>query len=98
MHRGIKRRLVPFRFPSFTIFYVSDVLNFGWKLTVIAYFNCSDLEWKIIYVGSAENDSYDQVLDSVWVGPVPVGTHTFLFEVIFHLAVRVVFYGRATVS
>ena len=98
MHRGIKRRLVPFRFHSFTIFCVSDVLNFGWKLTVIAYFNCSDLEWKIIYVGSAENDSYDQVLDSVWVGPVPVGTHTFLFEVIFHLSVRVVFYGRATVS
>ncbi|KAK2569899.1 Histone chaperone ASF1 [Acropora cervicornis] len=55
--------------------------NFQFQIT----FECTeelneDLEWKIIYVGSAENDSYDQVLDSVWVGPVPVGTHTFLFE------------------
>ncbi|XP_034454088.1 histone chaperone asf1b-B [Hippoglossus hippoglossus] len=28
-----------------------------------------DLEWKIIYVGSAESEEYDQVLDSVLVGP-----------------------------
>ncbi|XP_078352970.1 histone chaperone ASF1-like [Oculina patagonica] len=39
-----------------------------------------DLEWKIIYVGSAESDSHDQVLDSVLVGPVPVGRHTFVFK------------------
>lgn len=75
--------------------YISDVLHFDWKLNTISYFNCSDLEWKIIYVGSAENDSYDQVLDSVWVGPVPVGTHTFLFEVIFHVTVLVVLYGES---
>ena len=43
--------------------------------------NFVDLEWKIIYVGSAESDTHDQVLDSVLVGPIPVGTHTFLFEV-----------------
>lgn len=42
---------------------------------------CLDLEWKIIYVGSAESDTYDQVLDSVLVGPVPIGRHTFVFEV-----------------
>lgn len=41
-----------------------------------------DLEWKIIYVGSAESDSHDQVLDSVLVGPVPVGRHTFVFKVL----------------
>ena len=40
-----------------------------------------DLEWKIIYVGSAESDAHDQVLDSVLVGPVPMGRHTFVFEV-----------------
>lgn len=39
-----------------------------------------DLEWKIIYVGSASNESYDQVLDSVLVGPVPQGRHRFVFQ------------------
>lgn len=39
-----------------------------------------DLEWKIIYVGSAESDAHDQVLDSVLVGPVPIGRHTFVFQ------------------
>jgi histone chaperone ASF1 len=41
----------------------------------------NDLEWKIIYVGSAASESYDQVLDSVLVGPVPVGKHKFVFQV-----------------
>ena len=27
-----------------------------------------DLEWKIIYVGSAESEEYDQILDTVYVG------------------------------
>ena len=38
-----------------------------------------DLEWKIIYVGSAESEEYDQVLDTVYVGPVPEGRHKFVF-------------------
>ena len=33
-----------------------------------------DIEWKLIYVGSAESEDYDQELDSCMVGPVPVGT------------------------
>lgn len=33
----------------------------------------TDLEWKLIYVGSAESEDYDQELDSCMVGPVPVG-------------------------
>ncbi len=37
------------------------------------------LEWKLTYVGSAENDKYDQLLDSVLVGPVQVGTNAFVF-------------------
>ena len=41
-----------------------------------------DLEWKIIYVGSAESEEYDQTLDSVLVGPVPAGRHMFVFQVI----------------
>uniref|UniRef100_A0A8C5Y6G6 Anti-silencing function 1B histone chaperone n=1 Tax=Microcebus murinus TaxID=30608 RepID=A0A8C5Y6G6_MICMU len=49
-------------------------------------FECSealadDLEWKIIYVGSAESEEFDQILDSVLVGPVPAGRHMFVFQV-----------------
>jgi len=51
-----------------------------WKL-IILYYNFSDLEWKIIYVGSAEDDRYDQVLDSIMVGPIPVGINKFVFQV-----------------
>lgn len=40
-----------------------------------------DLEWKMIYVGSAESEEYDQILDSVFVGPIPEGKHMFVFQV-----------------
>ena len=40
-----------------------------------------DLEWKVIYVGSAEDAQLDQVLDTVLVGPVPAGRHMFVFQV-----------------
>ncbi|XP_008853732.1 histone chaperone ASF1B [Nannospalax galili] len=48
-------------------------------------FECSealedDLEWKIIYVGSAESEEFDQILDSVLVGPIPAGRHMFIFQ------------------
>ena len=39
-----------------------------------------DLEWKLIYVGSAESEEYDQELDNCMVGPVPVGVNSFEFE------------------
>ncbi|WFD05585.1 Histone chaperone asf1 [Malassezia vespertilionis] len=39
-----------------------------------------DIEWKLIYVGSAESEKYDQELDSCMVGPVPVGVNSFEFE------------------
>lgn len=32
-------------------------------------------------MGSAESEEYDQVLDSVLVGPVPAGRHMFVFQV-----------------
>ena len=40
------------------------------------------MEWKIIYVGSAESEEFDQVLDTVYVGPVPEGRHMFVFQVL----------------
>jgi histone chaperone ASF1 len=39
-----------------------------------------DLEWKLIYVGSAEDENYDQQLESVLVGPVNVGTYRFILQ------------------
>ncbi|XP_066472546.1 histone chaperone ASF1B [Tiliqua scincoides] len=58
---------------------------FGHPLRFQVQFECGealphDLEWKIIYVGSAESEEFDQVLDSVLVGPVPAGRHMFVFE------------------
>lgn len=35
----------------------------------------------MIYVGSAESEEYDQILDSVFVGPIPEGKHMFVFQV-----------------
>ncbi|KAJ2741141.1 Histone chaperone asf1, partial [Coemansia sp. BCRC 34301] len=39
-----------------------------------------DLEFKLVYVSSAENTTMDQELDSLLVGPVPVGVNKFVFE------------------
>ncbi|XP_071439526.1 histone chaperone asf1-like isoform X2 [Hetaerina americana] len=39
-----------------------------------------DLEWRIIYVGSAECEELDQVLETVYVGPVSEGRHMFVFQ------------------
>mmetsp|Transcript_2765 Transcript_2765/g.8909 ORF Transcript_2765/g.8909 Transcript_2765/m.8909 type:complete len:260 (-) Transcript_2765:35-814(-) len=38
-----------------------------------------DLEWRCVYVGSAESEEHDQVLDDVLVGPVSVGSNRFIF-------------------
>ena len=39
-----------------------------------------DLEWKVVYVGSAESSSHDQILDEILVGPVPVGINKFILQ------------------
>jgi histone chaperone ASF1 len=41
----------------------------------------NDIEWKIIYIGSAEDESHDQTLDSVLIGPLQVGSMKFTLEV-----------------
>lgn len=41
-----------------------------------------DLEWKLIYVGSAEDETYDQLLESVLVGPINIGNYRFIFQVV----------------
>ena len=41
----------------------------------------ADLEWRLTYIGNAESEEYDQVLDSVLVGPVVPGQYRFVFQV-----------------
>jgi len=54
-----------------TVFSIFDILSA----------HCtSDLEWKLTYVGSAESEKYDQVLDAVFVGPVAPGQYRFVFQ------------------
>ncbi|KAH8089780.1 histone chaperone ASF1 [Filobasidium floriforme] len=38
-----------------------------------------DIEWKLLYVGDAKSEEYDQELDSCMVGPVPIGVNSFDF-------------------
>lgn len=40
----------------------------------------SDLEWKVTYVGSAEDASRDQTLEEVMVGPVNEGVNRFVLQ------------------
>ncbi len=42
-----------------------------------------DLEFKLIYVGSADDETKDQVLDEVLLGPVETGNYRFVFQVCF---------------
>ncbi|KAJ9103947.1 hypothetical protein QFC21_002410 [Naganishia friedmannii] len=38
-----------------------------------------DIEWRLLYVGDAKSEEFDQELDSCMVGPVPVGVNSFDF-------------------
>eukprot|EP01084_Bolivina_argentea_P071447 129892_1 len=56
--------------------------NFKFQIT----FDCvapgvqEELEWKLVYVGCADNESKDQKLDEILVGPVRIGKNRFHFE------------------
>jgi len=39
-----------------------------------------ELEWKLVYVGSADDEKYDQELDCILVGPVQIGKNKFVFQ------------------
>ncbi|WAR22691.1 ASF1-like protein, partial [Mya arenaria] len=54
---------------------------FQFEITFEALDNLNeDLEWKIIYVGAAESEEFDQTLETILVGPVPCGRHKFVFQ------------------
>ncbi|VAH63188.1 unnamed protein product [Triticum turgidum subsp. durum] len=58
----------------------SFVNPFQFEISMSLLVGLPDLEWKLIYVGSAEDENYDQQLESVLVGPVNVGTYRFVLE------------------
>jgi len=39
-----------------------------------------DLEWRLTYVGSAQDTDNDQILESLFIGPFSLGSYKFVFE------------------
>jgi len=58
----------------------TDPFVFDITFEVIAPGIKEELEWTLIYVGSADDSECDQKLDTVFVGPVSVGKNKFTFE------------------
>ncbi|KAF8889088.1 anti-silence-domain-containing protein [Infundibulicybe gibba] len=57
----------------------SDPYRFRVTFECIALLK-DDLEWKLIYVSSPDDEDLDQELDDCLVGPVPAGVNSFEFE------------------
>ena len=58
--------------------------QFMTKLEFEITFECiedlpEDLEWKIIYVGSAESEEFDQILDTVYVSRISTHEHLYSY-------------------
>ena len=58
--------------------------QFMTKLEFEITFECiedlpEDLEWKIIYVGSAESEEFDQILDTVYVSNISAHEHLYSY-------------------
>ena len=39
-----------------------------------------EIEWKMIYIGSADDEKYDQILDTLEIGPLQLGSMKFVFD------------------
>ncbi|OCF43168.1 histone chaperone ASF1 [Kwoniella heveanensis CBS 569] len=55
-----------------------DNYHFRIKFEAIAPLQ-EDLDWRLIYVGSAKSEEFDQELDNCSVGPIPAGINAFDF-------------------
>jgi len=40
----------------------------------------ADLEWSLVYVGSSESRACDQILETIFLGPMVVGHYKFVFS------------------
>ncbi|WWC70347.1 histone chaperone ASF1 [Kwoniella pini CBS 10737] len=56
-----------------------DPYHFRIKFEAIAPL-AEDLDWRLIYVGSAKSEEFDQELDNCSVGPIPAGINAFDFQ------------------
>ncbi len=65
--------LFQFLFRLITTYLLTHTLSHLFYLSV-------DLEWKVVYVGNHEDNAYDQVLEELSVGPVPVGVNRFVLQ------------------
>lgn len=74
---SLSRSLLPFvRSPWHWVISCALLLS----LCTLLFLLLSDLEWKVLYVGSAQDASRDQILDEILVGPVPVGVNKFVLQ------------------
>lgn len=48
----------------------------------------------MIYVGSAESEDFDQILDTIYVGPIPEGRHMFVFQVKHYVSTYYIVYHK----
>ena len=56
----------------------------------------ADIEFELVYVGSAESGpKYDQILETVSIGPIVEGTFQFILEVCLHFVTQALFCGVA---
>lgn len=60
--------------------YMKSQLNCSIPSFLFVILHDLDLEWKVIYVGNAEDSSGDQVLEEVMVGPVSIGINRFVLQ------------------
>ncbi|TFK97723.1 ASF1 like histone chaperone-domain-containing protein [Pterulicium gracile] len=65
--------------------FLNNPAKFGDEYKFRVTFDCiaqleDDLEWKLIYVSSPDNEHLDQELDDCLVGPVPTGINSFEFS------------------
>ncbi|WVQ82170.1 histone chaperone ASF1 [Cryptococcus sp. DSM 104549] len=56
-----------------------DPYSFRIKFEAIAPL-VEDLDWRLVYVGSASSEEFDQELDNCSVGPIPAGINAFDFS------------------
>jgi len=55
-----------------------ELMNFKISINCLQHLP-GELEWNLIWVGSSDSSEYDQIIDSVSVGPIPPGNHEFEF-------------------
>ena len=79
--RSIGKSIPPTNEPTTDLYIHSPFSPHIYTHTFLSFLHThTDLEWKVLYVGSAHDAQYDQILDEILVGPVPVGLNKFVLQ------------------